>query len=40
LDRAIDVLVREGGFTLDDVRTGYTKGPKFAAFMYEGRARP
>lgn len=40
LDRAIDALVREAGFTLDDVRTGYAKGPRFATFMYEGRARP
>jgi ubiquinone/menaquinone biosynthesis C-methylase UbiE len=40
LNRAIDHLVVEAGFRLDNVKTGYLPGPKPLTFMYEGRARP
>ncbi len=39
LNRKIDHLVREGGFNITDLQTGYAKGPRPMAFMYEGRAR-
>jgi|SRR5579862_719447 len=40
LDRAIEQLIRDAGFLLDSVETGYAKGPKPMTFMYEGIARP
>ncbi len=40
LNRKADDLVRNAGFVLDDLRTGYLRGPKILTFMYEGRAKP
>lgn len=40
LDRPIDRLVREAGFAIEALETGYAKGPRMVAFFYEGRARP
>lgn len=38
LNRPMDRLIREGGFTLTDLETGYLEGPRFAAYNYWGRA--
>jgi len=38
LDRKIDDLIRAAGFQIGAVETGYTKGPKPWAFMYQGSA--
>lgn len=40
LDRAIADLVRDSGFELRHMQTGYMEGPKPMTFMYEGMARP
>lgn len=40
LNRKIDELVGAAGFRLDDLRTGYARGPRPMTFMYEGRAKP
>jgi SAM-dependent methyltransferase len=40
LNRKIDDLVRDGGFEIAELQTGYAKGPRPMAFMYEGHARP
>jgi ubiquinone/menaquinone biosynthesis C-methylase UbiE len=40
LNRKIDDLVRESGFNIGALHTGYAKGPRPMAFMYKGRARP
>ena len=40
LDRPIDALVREGGFRLEALQTGYAPGPKVMTWFYEGGARP
>jgi ubiquinone/menaquinone biosynthesis C-methylase UbiE len=40
LDRKMDELIREAGFRLDAIETGYMKGPKPWTFMYQGRANP
>lgn len=40
LNRPIAELVREAGFDIMHLRTGYMSRPKFASFMYEGNARP
>lgn len=40
LNRKIDDLVAAAGFRLDDLRTGYARGPRPMTFMYEGRASP
>jgi len=40
LNRPIADIVREAGFNIMDLRTGYMSRPKFASFMYEGGARP
>ena len=39
LNRKIDDLVRDAGFTITDLRTGYLPGPRALTFMYEGMAR-
>jgi hypothetical protein len=39
LNRKIDTLIREAGFVVKDLRTGYMRGPRPFTFMYEGRAR-
>jgi ubiquinone/menaquinone biosynthesis C-methylase UbiE len=38
LNRNVDDLVRDAGFALIDMRTGYVPGPRAFTFMYEGRA--
>lgn len=40
LNRKMDDLIGAAGFRLDELRTGYARGPRIATFMYEGRARP
>lgn len=40
LNRPIRTLVEEAGFRIERIETGYTKGPRPMAFMYEGNARP
>ena len=40
LNRKMDELVGAAGLRLDDLRTGYARGPRPMAFMYEGRATP
>ena len=40
LNRKMDDLIRAGGFRIDDIRTGYMKGPKPMTFMYQGCATP
>ena len=39
LNRAIRTLVEEAGFHIEEIETGYMKGPRPMTFMYEGRAR-
>ena len=40
LNRAIQNLIADAGFQFDRFETGYMRGPKPLAFMYEGNARP
>jgi ubiquinone/menaquinone biosynthesis C-methylase UbiE len=40
LNRPIEQLIREAGFRVEALQTGYMKGPKPMTFMYEGVARP
>ena len=40
LDRPIDRLIREGGFEIETLKTGYAPGPKIMTWFYEGGARP
>jgi len=41
LDNPVERMLREAGFALDDLATGYLgRGPRAMGFMYEGRARP
>jgi hypothetical protein len=37
-DRKIDALIRQAGFEIEAVDTGYMKGPKPFTFMYQGSA--
>ena len=39
LNRKMDDLVRDAGFTIVDLRKEYVPGPRALTFMYEGRAR-
>jgi SAM-dependent methyltransferase len=39
LNRAIQSLIEDAGFQFDRFETGYMRGPKPLAFMYEGTAR-
>jgi ubiquinone/menaquinone biosynthesis C-methylase UbiE len=39
LNRAISDLVRDAGFCIDTLDTYYLPGPRFAAYIFEGRAR-
>ena len=39
LNRKIDELIRGAGFQIAELATGYARGPRFAAYMYEGSAR-
>lgn len=38
LNRPIDSMIRDSGFTLTGLETGYLKGPRFAAYCFWGRA--
>jgi ubiquinone/menaquinone biosynthesis C-methylase UbiE len=40
LNRAIGSLIERAGFQFERLETGYMRGPKPMAFMYEGSARP
>lgn len=40
LNRPIRQLIEQAGFSIRQIETGYMKGPKPMAFMYEGCARP
>ncbi len=41
LDRPMDALISEAGFTLAELQTGYLgRGPKLMTYMYSGRATP
>jgi hypothetical protein len=33
-------MVEDAGFGITQLETGYMKGPKPMAFLYEGRAKP
>lgn len=39
LNRPIRTLIESGGFQIDKMNTGYARGPKIMAFLYEGSAR-
>ena len=39
LNRPIEHLVKEAGFRIERIETGYMEGPRALTFMYEGRAR-
>jgi ubiquinone/menaquinone biosynthesis C-methylase UbiE len=39
LNRPIDELLKQSGFRIEQIETGYMKGPKPMTFMYEGKAR-
>lgn len=40
LNRPIAAMIENGGFRIERLETGYARGPKVTAFMYEGGARP
>ncbi len=40
LNRSIDLLIQEAGFTVCELRRGYIPGPKPFTFVYDGRATP
>jgi ubiquinone/menaquinone biosynthesis C-methylase UbiE len=40
LNRPIRDLIEGAGFSIQQIETGYMRGPKPMSFMYEGRARP
>lgn len=40
LNRPIEQLIRDAGFRVEQLQTGYMKGLKPMTFMYEGIARP
>jgi ubiquinone/menaquinone biosynthesis C-methylase UbiE len=40
LNRPIGTMVEDAGFGITQLETGYMKGPKPMAFLYEGRAKP
>lgn len=39
LNRPMADIIQTAGFTLNDLRCGYARGPRPFTFMYEGRAR-
>ena len=39
LNRKMDDLVRDSGFTITELRAEYVRGPRAFTFMFEGRAR-
>jgi len=40
LNRPIDALIREAGWKMEKIDTGYLRGPNPMTYMYEGSARP
>ena len=40
LDRPMDALIRDAGFAIAELHTGYMEGPRPMTFMYEGSAAP
>jgi hypothetical protein len=40
LNRPIQAMIESAGFQIHRVETGYMRGPKPMAFVYEGSARP
>ena len=40
LNRKIDEMVRDAGFAITSLRTGYVPGPRALTYMYEGLAKP
>ena len=40
LNRPIRQMIESGGFSIDQIDTGYALGPKPMSFLYEGSARP
>ena len=40
LNRPIRAIVEDAGFAIQQIETGYMKGPKPMTFLYEGRATP
>jgi hypothetical protein len=40
LNRPIATLIEGAGFQFERLDTGYMRGPRIMAFMYEGSARP
>jgi ubiquinone/menaquinone biosynthesis C-methylase UbiE len=40
LNRAVRTLLENAGFNITQLETGYMRGPKPMAFLYEGRAKP
>jgi ubiquinone/menaquinone biosynthesis C-methylase UbiE len=39
LNRPVDRLIEQAGFSIDTLTTGYMQGPRIMTFMYEGSAR-
>jgi len=40
LDRPVSQLIEGSGFRIEQLQTGYMKGPRVMTFMYEGSASP
>jgi SAM-dependent methyltransferase len=40
LNRPVDHLIEQAGFSIEVLATGYMQGPRIMTFMYEGSARP
>lgn len=40
LNRAVVQLIEDAGFRIEQLHTGYIKGPRVLTFLYEGSARP
>lgn len=40
LNRPIDAIIREAGWRIEKIDTGYLRGPNPATYMYEGSALP
>ncbi|MEJ2132783.1 MAG: SAM-dependent methyltransferase, partial [Gammaproteobacteria bacterium] len=40
LNRPMASLIEGAGFAIEDLDAGYMPGPRFAAYMYRGVARP
>jgi SAM-dependent methyltransferase len=38
LNRRIGGLIESAGFRIEELRTGYVRGPRLGTYMYEGRA--